>query len=345
MTPPETMTARLDAAFHIDGMEIRTGGRPFVITEAGSNFNQSLDTARQLIDVAAKAGADAVKFQLFRAEVLVGKDSDAYEMFKLVELNPDWVPQLDAHCRENGVHFMASAFDKEMVDVLEAVDVRAYKVASSETANLPLLAHIAATGKPLIIATGMCDLVDVAEAVTVCIGAGNSQVALLQCASVYPLAPEDANLRVMDSLASCFGGPIGYSDHTLGVAAGIAAVARGAAVIEKHFTLDRTSTGPDHFYALEPDELARFIADLHEAHAVLGHGEKRLLPEECQHGRRDGLYAARDIAEGAVIGDDDVIAKRPPLGLRSRYSGQVIGSRARRPIAAGKPLGWDDMTL
>ena len=338
------MVRQLAQSFGVGTKTVSVGGAPFVIAEAGSNFNQSLDTAYRLIDVAVEAGADAVKFQLFRADVLCTPGTDGYEIFKSVELDPDWVGSMFAHAEAHGIQFMASAFDRQSVDVLDAVGVSAHKVASSEATNLPLVAHMASKGRPIFLSTGMCDMVDVHEAVSVCLAQGNDQVAILQCGALYPLPPEKVNLRVMDTLAAAFGGPVGFSDHTLGVAAAIASVGRGGSVVEKHFTLDRSAKGPDHFYALEPAELVRLVADLREAHSALGSADKSMLAEEREHGRRMGLYAARDVAAGAAILPEDISVKRPAVGLRSRYLTTATGARARQAIVAGQPLTWDNLT-
>lgn len=331
----------LDPIFDINGRTIGVGHSPFVIAEAGSNFNQDLDTGKRLIDAAAKSAADAVKFQLFRADALYPDGGDIHAAFKAVELDPDWVPVLARHAADQGLAFMASAFDLESLGVLEAVGVAAHKVASSETTNLKLVRAMAATGKPLFVSTGMCDLADVDEAVTAIEESGCARVVLLQCGAVYPLPPEDANLRVMDTLATAYGCPVGFSDHTLGVAVSTAAVGRGASAIEKHFTLDRSAEGPDHFYALEPDELDRFVSGIRDAHAALGGAVKRMLTQERSGGRRDGLYAARDIAAGTVLTARDVAVRRPAVGMRGRFLGVVLGSVCARDVAKDAPIDWD----
>ena len=335
----------LEPEFEVAGKRVAMGAPPFVVAEAGSNFTQNLDTAFELIDAAATAGADAVKFQLYRPESLYPPGTKEHDAVALVALNPDWVPRLADHARDRNIPFIASAFDAASVDVLEAVGVPAHKVASSEATNLSLLAHMARTGKPIFLSTGMCDMVDVHEAVAACVAHGNREIALMQCGAMYPLPPELSNLKVMDLYRETFGGPVGYSDHTLGLAAPVAAAARGAAVIEKHFTLDRAAEGPDHFYALEPDELKRLVAMIAEAHAAIGEGVKEMLPDERAHGRREGLYAARDIAAGEVIDAGAVTARRPAVGLRARYRDSAIGSVAKRDIAIDEPIDWDGIVL
>jgi N,N'-diacetyllegionaminate synthase len=338
-----SMDSYLAPSFKVAGTYVGNAARPYFIAEAGSNFDQCLDTGRRLIDIASDAGADAVKFQLFRADVLVPEGGDTHAAFKAVELNPDWVPALSEHAAARQITFMASAFDIESVQVLEEAGVPAHKIASSEATNLDLVDTIAATGKPIFLSTGMCDIVDVQEAVDRCLARGNRSIALLQCGAMYPLPPEHVHLRVMDLFRDIYGSPVGFSDHTLGTAVTLAAAARGADVIEKHFTHDRSAEGPDHFYALEPDELTRVIEETHRVFAALGDARKDMLPAEREFGRREGLYAVRDLKAGAVIGLGDIDIRRPAIGLRERHANAVVGMRPTRHIAAGEALQWGDL--
>ena len=331
--------------FSIAGCSVGGQASPYIIAEVGSNFNQSLDTARRLIDVAADSGANAVKFQLFCADVLYPNGGELHDIFKSIELNPDWVPLLDRHAKERGITFMASAFDMGSVDVLEAIETSAHKIASSETTNLPFLHYVASKGRPMIISTGMCDMVDVEEAVNICLGVGNHQVILLQCGAMYPLPPDLANLRVLTTFAEQFCCPVGFSDHTLGQAASVASIGLGATIFEKHFTLDRKSIGPDHFYALEPGELNAYVAALREGHQALGSSTKEMLPKERELGRREGLYAARDLAAGETLGTQDITVRRPAIGLRARYGKTLIGARLTRKVEKDQPLTWDAITF
>ncbi len=330
---------------NIGGTLVGGSAAPYVIAEVGSNFDKNLDKARKLIDAAKEAGANAVKFQLFRADVLYPNRDGLYDIFKSIELDAEWVPVLDKHARDQGLHFMASAFDMGSVDVLEAVKTPAHKVASSETTNLGFLHKLASTNKPMIISTGMCDMVDVEEAVNTCLGAGNNQVVLLQCGAMYPLPNELVNLRVIQSLAKRFNCPVGFSDHTLGQVAAITAVGLGATVFEKHYTLDKKGAGPDHFYALEPDELKSYISAIREAHEALGSGEKQMLPKERELGRREGLYLARNMAKGETITAADIVIKRPAIGLRARYASAVIGATLAEAVAKDLPLNWDALSF
>jgi len=331
--------------FNIGGTTVGGSVSPYVIAEIGSNFDNSLDKAKKLIDVAKEAGANAVKFQLFRADVLYPNRDGLYDIFKSIELNAEWVPVLEKHARDQGLHFMASAFDMGSIDVLQEVNVPAHKVASSETTNLGFLHKLASSGKPIIISTGMCDMVDIEEAVNACIGAGNNQIVLLQCGSIYPLPNNLVNLRVIQSLNQRFNCPVGFSDHTLGQIAAIAAVGLGATVFEKHFTLDKNSAGPDHFYALEPDELKSYVAAIHEAHLALGFGDKQMLAEEKEQGRREGLYIGRNMAKGETITSADIVIKRPAVGLRSRYASAVIGASLTKAMEQDQPLSWESISF
>ncbi len=335
----------LNDSFKIEGRLVGTGASPYVIAEAGSNFNQSKDVARRLIDAAKAAGADAVKFQLFRADVLYPDGGEIYDIFKSVQLDADWLPDLKAHAVAQGLHFSASAFDRESIHALADLGVPFLKIGSSETTNLDLVARMAAIGKPVFLSTGMCGLGEISDAVEVCLGLGLADIGLMQCQSIYPLEKADVNLAVMDMLQAAFGGPVGFSDHSLGIIAPIAAAARGAHSIEKHFTLDRSMKGPDHFYALEPDELKAMVEGVRAAHEAIGESRKCILPSEREHGRRDGLWLAADISKGDRITAERLEVKRPAVGVKARHLKAVIGARAGRNVSAGNPLTWDDLNF
>jgi len=335
----------LKSSFNIGKILVGEGESPYVIAEVGSNFNQSLDTAFRLIDVAADAGASAVKFQLFRADILYPNGGKMNEIFRSIELNPDWVPILDKHSRERGIQFLASAFDTGSIDLLESISIRAHKIASSETTNLGFLHYVATKGKPMIISTGMCDFVDIEEAVNVCTSTGNQQIALLQCGTMYPLPIELANLKVIPKIAQRFCCPVGFSDHTLGISAATTAIGLGSVVFEKHFTLDRGSEGPDHFYALEPSELKAYVNSIKEGYQALGSAVKEMLPEERKIGRREGLHASRDLVSGELLTAFDINIIRPATGLRARYAKLVIGAKLKKNIKNGDPITWDSINF
>jgi sialic acid synthase SpsE len=323
---------------------VANGHAPYFIAEIGSNHNQDMDQARRLIDVAAEAGADAVKVQMFSADALYPKEHEMHAVFKAMELDPDWLAPLAAHAADRGMAFFGSAFDRVSVDRLDENGAPAFKVASSEATKTDLLAYMAAKGKPLFLATGMCDMVDVLEAVDTCQRSGNHQVAVMQCAALYPLEPKDANLNVMTLYRDLFGAPVGFSDHSMTHSATLAAVALGASVIEKHITLDCKASGPDHFYAVEPEALKTLLVMIRDVHAALGSRDKQMHALERQYGRRDGLYAARAIRAGTRLTRDDIEIKRPALGIRGRHADAAPGMVAAVDIAEGAPLEWKDLT-
>lgn len=330
-----------------------------IIAEIGVNHNGSRDLARQIIDVAAEAGADAVKFQTFRAEDLVtrsaskanyqrantGTDESQFAMLKALELSEADFAELRAHCVARDIEFMSTPFSEAAVDLLERVGVDTFKVSSGDLTHLPLLRHMARTGRPIILSTGMGNLADVEEAVTAIRGEGNDQIAILHCVSNYPAAPEDCNLRAMDTLAQAFGLPVGWSDHSMGAAISWAAVARGARIIEKHITLDRNLPGPDHLASSEPAEFTDFVAGIRAIESALGDGIKQPTAAERETAKlgRRSIVAARDLPAGTVLAREDLVILRPGTGLRPRDLDRVIGSRLTRDVEQDRPLVLQDL--
>lgn len=337
-------------------------GHPaYVIAEAGSNHNRDLGTAKALIEVAAGSGADAVKFQTYTAEGLYSRrtptmsyladeellreQESVWELIKRIEMPWEWHGDLAEHARRFDIDFLSTPFEERAVDVLEEVGVKAYKIASYEVNHLPLIEQCAKTGKPLLISTGMASLGDIERALDVVNGLGYEQVALLHCAINYPPRFEDLNLRAIPTLARAFDVPVGWSDHTLGHTADVAAIALGATVVEKHFTLSRDQDGPDHGFALEPEELTAMVQAIREAEAALGSTVKRVTEAESEMYRlgRRSLVAARDIAAGAEMVREDVAVKRPGLGIPVHELEAVVGRHARRDIEADEVLTWQDL--
>ena len=319
------------------------------------NHNGDLDLAHKLIDVAVEAGANAVKFQTFRAERLVTADApkatyqldatDAiesqFEMLQRLELDSDAHDTLITHCREKRCVFLSTPFDETSADLLENFGVPAFKTPSGEITNLPFLSHIAAKNKPMIVSTGMAYLGEVETAVRTIEETGNHTFALLQCVSNYPANPADSNLRAMNTMGKAFGVPIGYSDHTMGVEVPLAAVALGACIVEKHFTLDRTLPGPDHQASAEPAELAALVRGIRMVEAALGDGRKRPAEHEANSAAvaRRSLVARCDIAAGTVLTAHHITLKRPGTGLTSAMLPHVIGRRLRVGVVADTLFG------
>lgn len=327
----------------LEGKKIGPNEPVYFIAEAGSNFNQSLEIAKTLIEVAKDSGADAVKFQLFQAEELYPKDSPAYDAVKSVELNPDWIPKLKEHADKYEITFLASPFDKQSVDILENVGIAGYKVASSEIVKMDLLAYMARTKKPMFLSTGMCEITDVVSAIELCEENGNMDLAIMQCSAVYPLPMEQVDLNVLKTYSRMFDYSVGFSDHTLDNIASITSVGCGATVIEKHFTLNKKSEGPDHFYALEPDELKKIIQDVHSAKTALGQYKKRMHQDEKNYGRRLGIYTKKSYAKGDLINIDELEIRRPAVGIRAKYISALNGMFVRQNLEADQAISWDDI--
>lgn len=328
----------------------------FIVAEAGVNHNGDPMLARRLIDAATEAGADAVKFQTFRSDALVSRHAPkaAYqrtatdegqtqaEMLARLELTHAQHVELRDHCGKRGILFFSTPFDQGSVDVLAELGVGLFKVPSGEITNLPLLRHVASKGKPMILSTGMSTLGEVAEAVAAIRTAANPPLALLHCVSAYPAPVAEMNLRAMDTLRERFDCPVGLSDHTLGIEVALAAVARGAAIVEKHLTLDKTLPGPDHRASLEPGEFAALVRGIRSVEAALGDGEKRPMPSEADVRRvaRKSVVAARPLRAGETLTAEAVTVKRPGTGIPPSALASVLGRRVRRDVAADEVLDW-----
>ena len=320
----------------------------FTIAEAGVNHNGSLDMALQLVDVAVRAGADAVKFQTFTAERVVtrdapkavyqkettGGDESQLAMLKKLELSAAAHRELWAYCGKRGILFLSSPFDEKSADFLEDLGIAAFKIPSGEITNLPFLEHVARKRKPMIVSTGMASLDEVRSAVETIRKSRNEDVILLHCVSAYPASAADANLRAMKTIATAFDVSVGYSDHTLGIEVALAAVALDAHVIEKHFTLNRNLPGPDHRASLEPDELRNLVSGIRTVEAALGHGRKEPAPCEADIAAvsRKSIVTACDIPAGTTVTRDLVVMKSPGTGLPPSMLGQILGRVAARDI-------------
>jgi N-acetylneuraminate synthase len=333
-------------------------GQPvFVIAEAGVNHNGDLKLARALIDVAVEAGADAVKFQTFQADRLVipgtlkaeyqrrntGDSESQFEMLQRLELSAAAHRELQSYCHERGIIFLSTPFDEFAVDLLDELGVPAFKISSGDLTNSPLLEHAASKGKPVILSTGMSELSELIEAVSVLNTAGCENPVLLHCVSNYPAAPAEVNLRAMQTMRSAFDVPVGFSDHTEGIDVALAAVAMGACVIEKHFTLDRTLPGPDHRASLEAAELRDLVRSIRRVETALGSGRKAPTASEIETAKvaRRSLVAARDIPAGAKLERDMVVMRRPGTGMSPATLDTLLDRRAVQEISAGTLLNED----
>lgn len=336
--------------------EIGQGHQPFIIAELSANHNGSLQAALDTISAAKAAGADAIKLQTYTADTLtLNCDSPLftidgglwhgqtlYSLYQQAHTPWEWHGELFAHARKLGLICFSSPFDNTAIDLLESLDCPAYKIASFELIDLPLIRAVAATGKPMIMSTGMADLAEIEEAVTTARDAGCRELALLHCISGYPTPIEQANLATLQDLAQRFDVVIGLSDHTLGTTAATAACALGASIIEKHFILDRSIGGPDSSFSITPAELTRLVSDCRDAWLAIG--TSGYARKEAENGNvifRRSLFAVRDIAQGEALTSDNVRSIRPGHGLAPKHLPQVLTMRAATAIARGTPVSWD----
>ncbi len=335
--------------------------KTFIIAEAGVNHNGSLEIAKKLIDAAVHAEADAVKFQTFSTDRLVTKNApkadyqnettdrneSQYDMLKKLELTYEEHKILEYYCQENNILFMSTPFDFESVDLLEKLGVELYKIGSGDLTNIPLLQYIAKKQKPMIVSTGMSNLGEVEEAVNYIKGCGNENIILLHCISNYPAAYEDVNLKAMNTLKEAFKLPVGYSDHTSGIEVPIAAVAMGAKVIEKHFTLDKTMEGPDHKASLSSKELKEMVSNIRYVESALGNGIKKPQDSERNNRKvsRKSLTAARNLKKGDKISKEDIDIKRPGTGIPPKFIDEIVGSVLLRDTKINDILKWNNLKL
>lgn len=350
--------------FIIDDITIKIGNRTigagnpcFIIAEAGVNHNGDITLAKRLIDAAVDAGADAVKFQTFRADAIVtftaekaayqkettASEESQYEMIKQLELTYQEFQELYDYAGGKGIIFLSTPFDEESVDFLDQLGVPAFKLPSGEITNVLLLKKIAEAKKPVILSTGMATLGEVEEAVSYLRQHGARDIILLHCTTSYPAPIYSVNLRAMETLRCAFKVPVGYSDHTEGITIPIAAAAMGAKVIEKHFTLDRSLPGPDHRASLEPGELKAMVQAIRDVERAFGDGVKCPCEEEIaiKNVARRSIVAKRDIAVGALIQSEDLAIKRPGTGIEPKYIDLLIGKKARKAIFKDQVISWD----
>ncbi len=335
--------------------------KTLIIAEAGVNHNGDIDIARRLIDAAAFAGADFVKFQTFRTEQLVSKtagladyqkrntgaETSQYDMLKRLELSEAAHYQLRDHCRKAGIRFLSTAFDLESLDLLEGLGIELFKVPSGEITNLPYLVKVASYRKPVIMSSGMSTQEELTQAVDVLINGGvkREELTILHCTTEYPAPFADVNLRAMATIRQLFGVSVGYSDHTHGIEIPVAAVALGATVIEKHFTLDRTMQGPDHRASLEPAELAQMVTAIRNTELAMGSSKKEPTPSEIKNRSiaRKSIHLGCALKGGHVIEEADLVMKRPGTGISPMELPRIIGKKLLRDMEAGAILKNEDL--
>ena len=318
----------------------------YIIAEAGDNHNGDFNTALKLVDVAKRAGADCVKFQTFVTEEIIskyaemaeyqkkntGKEESQFEMVKRLELSFDEFRKINEYCDRVGIQFLSTPFDLKSVDFLNELGVPFFKIPSGEITNYPYLIKIAHTGKPVVMSTGMCEPDEILAAINVLEKNGSGEITLLHCNTEYPTPLKDVNLYAMRTMKKMFGKKVGYSDHTKGIEVPVAAVALGACVIEKHFTLDKNMPGPDHKASLEPDELGRMVKNIRNIEIALGDGVKRVSESERKNIAiaRKSIVARRNIQEGEILTEENLAVKRPGTGINPMQWMEVLGTRAVR---------------
>jgi len=340
------------------GHKIGPGHRPFVIAEMSGNHNQSLERALAIVDAAADAGAHGLKIQTYTAEtmtldvsregfVIADRNSlwagkSLYQLYQEAHTPWEWHEAIFQRCREKGLVGFSTPFDETAVDFLEELEVPCYKVASFENTDLPLIRRIAATGKPMIVSTGMATVSELDEMVRTAKEAGCRDLILLKCTSTYPATPENSHVRTIPHMRELFQCQVGLSDHTMGVGAAVAAVALGATVVEKHFTLRRTDGGVDSSFSLEPEEMRALVVESERAWQSLGQvSYGPLEKEKASLAFRRSLYVARDMKAGEAFTLENIRRIRPGAGLAPKYQDLVLGRHAQCDLAAGTPLSWD----
>ena len=333
-------------------------GEPcFIIAEAGVNHNGDVELAKKLIDAAKDAGADAVKFQTFHAEEIVtlrtkkaiyqnrAKERTQYEMLKNLELRFDEFRELKKYCDNKDIEFISTPYDIKSVEFLNEIGINRYKVASADLINKPLIEAIAKTEKQIILSTGMATLGEIERTISLINDFGNKDIILLHCTTGYPTPYDQVNMNVLLTLKKAFGLPVGYSDHTLGIEIPIMAVSMGAKVIEKHFTLDRTMEGPDHFASLEPNELKKMVEAIRNVEKSFGSKRKERTDEEKKNifFMRRSIHASKDMKQGEIIKENNIKITRPFDGIEPWFLECILGKKIKNNVKKDEPIRWEDL--
>lgn len=345
-------------SFYIGNRQIGEDFPPYIIAEMSGNHNQSLDKALEIVDAAARSGADALKIQTYKPETMtldisegdffisdpqsLWKGKSLYELYGEAMTPWEWHKPIQERCRKHNMHFFSTPFDGTAVDFLEELDVPVYKVASFEIKDIPLIKKIASTKKPMIISTGMSSLTDIADAVDAARSMGCERIALLKCTSSYPATAKDANIRTMENLKTTFDVEVGLSDHTMGVGVALAAIARGAIIVEKHFTISRKEKGVDSTFSMEPHEFELLTQEGKKSWESLG--STRFGATKTEEGSlifRRSLYIAEDIKAGEVLTKKNLRSIRPGYGLDPKYYDILIGKKIHQDVKKGTPMKWE----
>tara|TARA_B100000575_G_C23109988_1_gene641081 strand:+ start:774 stop:1727 length:954 start_codon:yes stop_codon:yes gene_type:complete len=310
--------------------------KKYIIAEIGSNFDQKKSKVFKMIDIAKECGVDAVKFQLFKAKLLYPNDKKMYKLFKSIELNPSWLKDIYLYCKKKNIDFLTSVFDLKSARIANKY-VKFHKVASSEATNIPLLTYLLKTKKKILYSTGMSDEKDIQTFLNLAKKYKNNKIVIMQCGSMYPLPDKYVNLNVINTLKK-FKFEIGFSDHTLGYEAAMCASSLGATYFEKHFTLNKKSKGPDHFFAAQPNELKIYVKKIIKSKILLGSKVKDMLPEEKKFARREGLYFKLELKKNTIIKKNHLQKRRPALGVRARDINEIIGRKLKKNVKKSSPV-------
>ena len=343
----------------IEGREIGKGRPAYTIAEIGSNFNGSLEKAKELIDLAKKCGADSAKFQCFTAGKILCREAfdglqldfhkkwkkSVFQVYRDAEFPREWTKKLFDYCEAKKIDFLSAPYDRDAVDLLDEVGVKFFKIGSGEVTNPRFLKYVAEKRKPIAMSVGAATMEEIEEAVNAIRDTGNDQLLLMQCVTSYPSPTDNANIRMLETLREKFNVPVGYSDHSPGIVVPVAAVALGASMIEKHFTSDRSLEGPDHNHSINADDFARMVEEIRIVEGALGDGVKKIEESETitKMLQRRSIFAAEGIKKGDTVTEDMLTILRPEKGLLPKFFDKVVGCRAKEDIKKGSPITWENV--
>ena len=330
----------------IDGIKIGSRNPTFFIAEAGLNHNGRIDLAKKMIDEAHNAGANAIKFQTYKTESFLSSSSQYFDFFKNVELSFEEFKEIKNHADNSGIIFLSTPFDFESSDYLKKIGVPAFKIASADLTNIPLLSHIAKMDLPMLISTGLGTMEEIQESINLCNSVGNNKIAILHCVADYPTNPEEANLSVINTMKEKFQIPIGYSDNGESMIVDEIAVSLGADIIEKHFTLDKNMQGPDHSFSILPNDLKQLIAKFRLIEKIKGNGIKSPSNSEIKNKItiRKSITCSKFIHDGDILSSDNIAIKRPGDGIEPKHWDKIIGKRSTRDIEKDELIQWSDIS-